>query len=191
MKIGILALQGSVEEHARSLARLGVDVVLVRKAEELADLDGLVLPGGESTTLGKLMRIYGIDAAIKERVATGMALYGTCAGMILMAKEISGGERPHLDLMDVTVTRNASGRQVDSYEIDLPVPVLGDEPFRAIFIRAPYVDRVGSDVEVLATTQGTPVFARQGKLLVSSFHPELTADNRVHGYFLEMVKETV
>lgn len=188
MKIGILALQGSVEEHARSLARMGVECVQIRKAEQIAGVDGLILPGGESTTLGKLMRLYGIDQAIQTRAREGMPLYGTCAGMILMAKEITSGEPPHLGLVDIAVTRNASGRQVDSFERDLSVPALGDRPMRAVFIRAPYIDRVGDEVEVLARVDGTPVFARQGSCLVSSFHPELTDDDRVHGYFLEMVK---
>ena len=189
VKIGVLALQGSVEEHTRSLRRLGVEPVQVRRAEQVADLDGLILPGGESTTLGKLTRRYGIDQAIREAAGRGMALYGTCAGMILLAKEISSGEPPHLELFDITVTRNASGRQVDSYETDLPIPALGEPPFRAVFIRAPYIDRVGDGVEVLAKVGETPVFARQGPMLVSSFHPELTDDDRIHAYFLDMVRE--
>src|SRR5690606_14661200 len=126
---------------------------------QVAGLDGLVLPGGESTTLGKLMRLYGIDKAISARASQGMPMYGTCAGMILMAKEITGGEPPHLGLVDVGVTRNASGRQVDSYERDLEIPVLGAEPFRAVFIRAPYIARAGERVDVLADIDGTPVFA--------------------------------
>lgn len=188
LRIGVLALQGSVEEHIRSLKRLGVEAVPVRKAEQIQELDGLILPGGESTTLGKLMRLYGIDQAICERVSQGMPLYGTCAGMILMAKEITGGEAPHLGLIDVAVSRNASGRQVDSYERDLEVSSLGEAPFRAIFIRAPYVDRVGERVQVLANVDGTPVFAREGNFLISAFHPELTDDDRVHQYFLDMVR---
>ncbi len=188
MKIGVLALQGSVEEHARSLRRLGVEPVAVRRAEQVRELDGLILPGGESTTLGKLMRLYEVDQAIRERTAHGMPVYGTCAGMILMAKQISGGEAPHLALIDLVVTRNASGRQVDSYERDLPVPDLGESPFKAVFIRAPYIDDVGEDVRVLADVDGTPVFAREGNFLVSSFHPELTDDDRIHEYFLNMVR---
>lgn len=187
MKIGVLALQGSVAEHLRSLKRIGIEGRPVRKAEEMLDLDGLILPGGESTTLGRLMRLYGIDAAIRRRVEEGMALYGTCAGMILMASEISGGEPPHLGLMDLTVRRNASGRQVESYETDLAIPVLGEPPLRAVFIRAPYIERAGAGVEVLAEIDGHPVFARQGKLLASSFHPELTDDDRIHRFFVEMV----
>lgn len=186
MKIGVLALQGSVAEHLRSLRRIGIEGRPVRKAEEVLRLDGLILPGGESTTIGKLMRLYGIDQAIRRRVEEGMALWGTCAGMILMAKEIAGGEPPHLGVMDLSVRRNASGRQVDSYEVDIPIAALGEPPFRAVFIRAPYIERAGEGVEVLCEIDGHPVFARQGNLLASSFHPELTGDDRVHRLFAEM-----
>lgn len=189
MKIGVLALQGSVAEHLDSLDQLGIDALAVRRADELDGLDGLILPGGESTTIGRLARLYGIDVKIKERAAQGMPIYGTCAGMVLLAREISSGEPAHLGLVDITVTRNASGRQVDSFETDLAIPVLGDEPFRAVFIRAPYIDRVGHGVEVLASVHGKPVFARQGQYLVSSFHPELTGDGRVHRLFAQMVEE--
>lgn len=188
LKIGILALQGSVEEHARSLTRLGVEIVMIRRPEAVFEVDGMILPGGESTTLGKLTKKYGIDRAIVERALEGMPIYGTCAGMILMAKEISSGEPAHLGLMDLTVTRNASGRQVDSYEAELPIPEIGDKPFRAVFIRAPYIDRTGGKVETLAKVGDNPVFARQGNLLASSFHPELTDDDRIHALFLESVK---
>lgn len=191
MKIGVLALQGSVQEHMRSLERLGVEALPVRRAEQVGEIDGLILPGGESTTLGKLMKKYGVDAAIKERASRGMPIYGTCAGMILMAKEISGGEPAHLDLMDLTVTRNASGRQVDSFEADLDIPGLGEQPFCAVFIRAPYIERTGDRVEVLARVGNKAVFARQGNLLASSFHPELTDDDRVHRLFVGMVKAEV
>jgi len=188
LKIGVLALQGSVEEHTRTLRRMGVPTEAVRRAEQVYEVDGLILPGGESTTLGKLMRKYGIDAAIKERARQGMPIYGTCAGMILLASEISSGEPPHLCLMDLAVTRNASGRQKDSFEIDLSIPALGAEPFRAVFIRAPYIDRVGEKVEVLASLGDKPVFVRQGNFLASSFHPELTEDDRVHALFVGMVE---
>jgi len=189
VKIGVLALQGSFAEHIDSLKGLKIDCLPVRKADELDAVDGLILPGGESTTIGRLARLYGLDQKIKARAAEGMPVYGTCAGMILLAREISSGEPAHLGLMDITVTRNASGRQVDSYEVDLPVPPLGDKPFRAVFIRAPYVDRVGEGVQVLACVHDKPVFVRQGQFLASAFHPELTDDRRVHAYFAEMVEE--
>ncbi len=187
MKIGVLALQGSVDEHMRSLRRMKVEATAVRRAEQVYEVDGLILPGGESTTLGKLTKKYGIDRAIKERADQGMPIYGTCAGMILMAKEITGGEPAHLGLMDLAVTRNASGRQVDSFEADLEIPEIGGAPFRAVFIRAPFIDRTGDGVQVLARVGDTPVFARQGNLLASSFHPELTDDDRIHELFVQIV----
>lgn len=190
IKVGVLALQGAFREHRAALARLSADGGEVRTVEDLAAVDGLIIPGGESTTIGKLMRRYGLDTAIRDRVAAGMPLYGTCAGMILMAREIEGSDQLRLDLMDVTVRRNAFGRQVDSFECDLPVAVLGAEPLHAVFIRAPYISRVGSGVTVLAETAGKIVLARQGNLLASAFHPELTTDTRVHRYFLDMIAET-
>jgi len=150
-------------------------------------VDGLIIPGGESTTIGKLMVRYGLDRAIPEQVGRGMGVYGTCAGMILMARRAAGGEPPLLRLMDITVTRNAYGRQVDSFEADLDIPALGPPPLRAVFIRAPVIDEVGRPVDVLACRDGRPVLAREGRLLVSAFHPELAPDDRVHRYFLDMV----
>lgn len=188
MKIGVLAVQGDVIEHLAILRGLGVDEVEVRVPEDLEDVDGLIIPGGESTTIGKLMVRYGLDRAIPEQVGRGMAVYGTCAGMILMARRASGGEPPLLRLMDIAVTRNAYGRQVDSFEADLEVPVLGPPALRAVFIRAPVIDEVGRNVEVLASLDGRPVLARQGRLLVSSFHPELAPDDRVHRYLLDVIR---
>lgn len=188
MKIGVLAIQGDVIEHRAVLRGLGVDEGEVRVPEDLEGVDGLIIPGGESTTIAKLMVRYGLDRAIPERAGRGMGVYGTCAGMILMARRAAGGEPPLLRLMDITVTRNAYGRQVDSFEADLEVPVLGPPPLRAVFIRAPVVDGVGPDVEVLASLGGRPVLAREGRLLVSSFHPELAPDDRVHRYFLEVIR---
>ncbi|HET7559823.1 MAG TPA: pyridoxal 5'-phosphate synthase glutaminase subunit PdxT [Limnochordia bacterium] len=189
LRIGVLAIQGSFAEHLRALGRLGVEAVPVRRKEQLADLDGLIIPGGESTTLGKLTRMYEIDRAIRAKAEAGMPIYGTCAGMILLAKRIAGGEPPHLGLLDVCVRRNAYGPQTESFEADLAIPELGEAPFRAVFIRAPYIEAVGDGVRVLAAVDGHPVLARSGPLLVSSFHPELTDDLRLHRYFVELVEK--
>ena len=178
MKIGVLAVQGNFREHAAMLRRLGADPVEVRKPEQLDGLDGLVIPGGESTTFMRLMRLYGLEEAIRrfER-----PILGTCAGLIVL-------DREHLALIDVAVDRNAYGRQVASFEADLELP--GEEkPLRGVFIRAPRVDRVGEDVEVLAKLDGEPVLLRQGRYLVATFHPELTGDTRVHELFLDAVRE--
>jgi len=188
-KIGVLALQGDVIEHVKMLRGLGVEAIEVRTPEDLAKVDALVIPGGESTTIGKLAVEYGLDRAIPARVKEGMPVYGTCAGMIALSKQASGGEPPLLRLMNITVRRNAYGRQVDSFETDLEIPALGGPPLHAVFIRAPAIENVGPDVEVLASLGGKPVLARQGNMLVSAFHPELTADDRVHRYFVEMLKK--
>ncbi len=178
LRIGVLALQGNVREHAAVLRRLGADVVEVRKAEQLDGLDGLVIPGGESTTMMRLMRLYGIDEALRD---FARPVFGTCAGMIVV-------DREHLGLADVEVDRNAYGRQVASFEADLE---LGDgkEPLRGVFIRAPRVRNIGDGVEVLAELHGEPVLVRDGNLLLASFHPELTDDPRVHELFLDVVRE--
>jgi pyridoxal 5'-phosphate synthase pdxT subunit len=178
MRVGVLAVQGNFREHAAMLRRLGADVVEVRKPEQLDGLDGLVVPGGESTTFMRLMRLYGLDEAIRSFAGP---MFGTCAGMIVL-------DRGHLDLMDLEVDRNAYGRQVASFEADLRLP--GDDaPLRGVFIRAPRVRDHGADVEVLAEHEGEPVLLRQGRFLVASFHPELTEDTRVHELFLESVRE--
>jgi 5'-phosphate synthase pdxT subunit len=178
MKIGVLAVQGNFREHAAMLRRLGADPVEVRKPEQLQGLDGLVIPGGESTTFIRLMRLYGLDQAVRE--FTGPVL-GTCAGMIVL-------DRRHLGAVDIEVDRNAYGRQVASFEADLDLA--GEaEPLRGVFIRAPRVSEVGPEVEVLAELDGEPVLLREGHVIVASFHPELTDDTRVHERFLELVRE--
>jgi 5'-phosphate synthase pdxT subunit len=191
VKVGVLGLQGDVREHVRALEAAGAFAVVVRRPHELDMVDALVLPGGESTTIGKLLDRFGLLEPIGERAGAGMPLYGTCAGMILMAREVVGpAAAPHrLGIMDCAVRRNAYGRQIDSFEADLDVDGLA-EPFRAIFIRAPVVERVGPSVEVLATCAGTPVLVRQGPLLASSFHPEMTGDSRVHELFVSCVRES-
>jgi pyridoxal 5'-phosphate synthase pdxT subunit len=178
MRIGVLAVQGNFREHVAMLRRLGVDAIEVRKPEQLKDLDGLVVPGGESTTFMRLMRLYGLDDAIR---GFGGPVFGTCAGMILL-------DRAHLGLVDVEVERNAYGRQLASFEADLDLRD-GREPLHGIFIRAPRVSAAGPDVDVLATHEDAPVLLRQGRFLVASFHPELTSDTRVHERFLELVRE--
>ena len=185
MKIGVLALQGAFREHVQMLRSLGQEACEVRLPEELQNVDGLIIPGGESTTIGKIARAYGLIEPIRAFAQSGKPVWGTCAGMILLAKQI-GPEPAHVGVMDVTVQRNAFGRQVDSFEADLAVPALDDgEPFHAVFIRAPLIESVGPQVEVLARlTNSTIVAARQGNLLVTSFHPELTNDPRFHRLFL-------
>jgi pyridoxal 5'-phosphate synthase pdxT subunit len=178
MRVGVLAVQGNFREHAAMLRRLGADVVEVRKPEQLEGLDGLVVPGGESTTFMRLMRLYGLDEALRTFAGP---VFGTCAGMIVL-------DRGHLGLMDLEVDRNAYGRQVASFEADLRLRE-DDEPLRGVFIRAPRVRDVGADVEVLAEHDGEPVLLRQGRFLVASFHPELTQDTRVHELFLERIGE--
>lgn len=187
MKIGVLALQGAVEEHIVSIERAGAEGVPVKKVEQLEELDGLIIPGGESTTIGKLMRKYGFIEAVRTFSAQRKPIFGTCAGMIVLAERIAGGEESHLGLMDITVARNAFGRQKDSFECDLQVKGI-EEPVRAVFIRAPLIQEVGPEVEVLSTYKDEIVTARQQHLLVSSFHPELTDDYRLHQYFAEMVE---
>jgi pyridoxal 5'-phosphate synthase pdxT subunit len=187
-KIGVLALQGDVIEHVTMLRRLGVEAIEVRTPEDLAKVDALIIPGGESTTIGKLAVEYGLDKAIPARVRDGMPVYGTCAGMIALSKQATGGEPPLLRLMDIKVHRNAYGRQVDSFETDVQIPALGPAPLHAVFIRAPVIEGVGPGVEVLASLDGKPILVRQGNMLVSAFHPELTDDGRVHRYFVDMVK---
>jgi 5'-phosphate synthase pdxT subunit len=178
--IGVLAVQGAFREHVAVLRRLGADVVEVRKPEQLDGLDGLVIPGGESTAIGRLIRLYGLEEAIRRFTAP---VFGTCAGMILL-------DRNHLGLVDLEVERNAYGRQVASFEADLALEG-DDEPLRGVFIRAPRVRDVGPGVEVLAELDGEPVLLREGRFLVASFHPELTGDPRVHERFLELVEEEV
>lgn len=189
MKIGVLAAQGAFAEHISMLKQLGVDAVPVRLPEELTGLDGLIIPGGESTSISKLMAAYDMTEKIKEMAQDGLAIFGTCAGMILLAKEISdaNGVVP-LGLMDVKVRRNAFGRQTDSFEAELSVPALGKQPFHGVFIRAPFIEQVKNGGEVLARlNDGTIVATRQKKLLAVAFHPELTTDLRFHQYFLDII----
>lgn len=187
MKIGVLALQGAVTEHIRSIELAGAEGVPVKQVEQLAELEGLILPGGESTTIGKLMRKYGFMEAIRSFAAEGKPVFGTCAGLIVMAERIAGQEEAHLALMDMTVSRNAFGRQRESFETDLPVKGI-EGPVRAVFIRAPLIESVGEGVEVLSTYKDEIVTARQGNLLACSYHPELTDDYRLHAYFVDMAR---
>lgn len=186
-KIGVLAVQGDFAEHAHVLAGLGVEPVEIRLPDQLEGLDGLIIPGGESTTITKLMDLYGLTEAIKVRGRAGLPIWGTCAGMIIVSQRVvEDGVKP-MELIDVDVRRNAYGRQIDSFETDLLVSALGDKPFRAVFIRAPIIERVGPTVEVIAElSEGGTVAARQDKIMVTSFHPELTDDPRFHRYFLEL-----
>lgn len=188
MKIGVLALQGAVAEHINLLQQAGAEAVAIKKIEQLADIDGIILPGGESTTIGKLMKKYGFDHALQEFSAEKKPIFGTCAGLILLASEIEGQDWVHLGLMNIKVQRNAFGRQRESFETDLLIEGVAED-FRAVFIRAPLILGVGENVQVLSEFNGEIVAARQGSLLCSSFHPELTADHRMHEYFIEMVKE--
>ncbi|GAB6928059.1 pyridoxal 5'-phosphate synthase glutaminase subunit PdxT [Paenibacillus sp. JCM 10914] len=188
MKIGVLALQGAVAEHIRSITRAGAEGVPIKKVEELATIDGLIIPGGESTTIGKLMRKYDFMEAIRDFSAQSKPIFGTCAGLIVLAERIQGDEEAHLKLMDITVARNAFGRQRESFETDLSVVGI-EETIRAVFIRAPLILSVGAGVEILSTYKDEIVTARQGHLLVASYHPELTDDYRLHAYFVDMVRE--
>jgi 5'-phosphate synthase pdxT subunit len=194
--VGVLALQGDVREHERALAAAGVGTRQVRLPADLEGLDALVVPGGESTTMSNLALRWGLMEPMRELVREGMPAYGSCAGMIMLADRIEGGrpDQQTIGGIDVTVRRNAFGRQVASFEADLDMPALGDDPVHAVFIRAPWVESVGESVEVLGRVSSGPaegriVAVRQGHLLATSFHPELTGDVRVHEYFVEMVRE--
>ncbi len=188
MRIGVLASQGAFAEHIAMLHQLEAEVLPVRLLQELGGLDGLVIPGGESTSISKLMRDYDLMSEVRNLARNGLPVFGTCAGMILLASEISDSDVEPLRVMDITVRRNAFGRQRDSFEAELSIPVLGEKPFPGVFIRAPIIVRVNKEVEILAKlADGTSVAVRQGKLLASAFHPELTDDLRFHQYFLEIV----
>ncbi len=190
MRIGVLASQGAFAEHIAILHQLKVEAVPVRLPRELVSLDGLIIPGGESTSISKLMLSYRLTNKIRNLAKNGLPILGTCAGMILLANEVPGSNVEPLGVMDITVRRNAFGRQKDSFEAELSMPALGDKPFPGIFIRAPIIEQTNSGVEILARlTAGTIVAARQGRLLVSAFHPELTSDLRFHQYFLDIVAE--
>ena len=185
--VGVLALQGDVVEHLAALECAGARAVAIKTVGELACVDGLVIPGGESTTVMKLLDRFGLATPIVERVRGGMPLWGTCMGMIVAAHDVAGLDQPTLGLIDITVRRNAFGRQNESAEVELPISALGPQPFPAIFIRAPWIERVGPAVELLASRDGHGVMVREGNVLGTSFHPELTRDPRVHAYFLRMV----
>ena len=186
-KIGVLALQGAFEEHIEGLRRLGVEALPIRLPVELGQLDGLVIPGGESTTISKLMIEYGFTDELRRLIGQGLPVLGICAGMVLLARKVTGSEQLSLGTMDIEVRRNAFGRQVDSFELDIDVPVLGQPPFHAVFIRAPRIESVGKGVEALASlSDGTVVAAREKNLVAAAFHPELTPDLRLHKYFLKI-----
>jgi len=190
MRIGVLALQGAFIEHMAMLRRLGVEAVPVRLPDGLAGLDGLVIPGGESTTIGKLMATYGLLEPLRRTIEAGTPVYGTCAGMILLARDIGTAAQPILGAMDIVVKRNAFGRQLDSFEQEIAVPALGAEPFHAIFIRAPAIERVGPRARPLARLDdGTIVAAQQGHMLATAFHPELSHDTRLHEHFVALCAE--
>lgn len=187
--IGVLALQGDVREHLQALQRAGAEAVPVKTRQALASVDGLVIPGGESTTVGMLLERFELMQPLRERIAAGLPVFGTCTGLILMAKEIEGSAQPRIGCMDVSVHRNAYGRQVDSFEAEVPAPALGAEPVRAVFIRAPQITHIEPGVEVLADSEAGPILVRQGNLLGATFHPELTDDLRVHQLFVRMTQE--
>lgn len=186
--IGVLGLQGAVTEHVKQIETLGLEAVVIKKPEQLEQIDGLILPGGESTTMRKLIDRYDFFGPLKEFYTAGKAIFGTCAGMVLVAKELVGSEESHLGIIDISVKRNAFGRQIASFEVDLDITGLED-PFKAVFIRAPYIESAGQNVEVLAKYDGKIVAAREGNVLTCAFHPELTADTRFLQLFVEMVKE--
>ncbi len=195
--VGVLSIQGDVREHINALGAAGARAVPVGSADQLVDIDGLVIPGGESTTMSKLALRDGLMEPLRAARRAGMPMFGSCAGMIMLADRVEDA-RPDQETVggiDMTVRRNAFGRQVDSFELEVPVAALGEEPFPAVFIRAPWVEGVGEDVEILATVprggrDGTIVAVRQGGLVATAFHPELTGDSRVHEYFVSMVRQT-
>jgi len=189
MKIGVLALQGDFQEHCQVLKRIGVECREIRLPEDLSDIDGLIIPGGESTTVGKLATTFGLLEPL-QNLSKSIPLWGTCAGLVFMARDV-GHDQPILGIMDVVVQRNAFGRQVDSFEEDLDIKGIPDGPFHGVFIRAPIIQDVGPDVEVMCRVRDKRIVAaRQGRLLVTAFHPELTEDDRLHRYFLSMAANT-
>lgn len=191
ISIGILDIQGSVEEHAKALSRLGVQALFIKTKEDLEGAAGLIIPGGESTTIGKLMKVGGLDKEIIRRAKSmSLCVWGTCAGAILIAKKILGGKPDSIPLMDIAIERNAYGGQQDSFETTIAAPALGMKNIPAIFIRAPVIKKTPlGEAKILAKLNGSPVMLRQGNLLATTFHPELTSDPRIHEYFISMVKE--
>lgn len=188
MKIGVLALQGDFRKHGEHLTRLMADPVFVRTADDIHAIDGLIIPGGESTTIGKLLVEFGLDTVLKERLDRGLPVFGTCAGMILMANEIVGRDQFSLKLLDIAVERNAYGRQIDSFEAEFEHKLPINGPLHGVFIRAPRISRVGPQVKVLARFEDYPVLVQSGCYLAASFHPELTENLELHRYFISLVK---
>lgn len=189
LRIGVLSYQGSVIEHLKAINSLGnATGVEVKTLEALNSVDGLIIPGGESTTIGKLLDIFGLKEPLKKRIEDGMCVWGTCAGLILLAKNIVG-EKPYLNVMDITVRRNAYGRQIDSFNTNQVIEEFSDKPIPLIFIRAPWIESVGSGVKVLCSLDGHIVAGREKNMLVTSFHPELSDDNTVHKYFADMIEQ--
>jgi len=185
-RVGVLALQGDVREHLRIVQPLGAEAIPVREPDELASVDALVIPGGESTTIGKLAQRFGLLEPMRTAIGAGLPVYGTCAGMILLGGAVTEGDQPLIGALDVMVRRNAFGRQNESFEADLDIDGL-DTPFHAVFIRAPWIEKVGSEVEVLSSIDDHPVMVRQGQILATSFHPELTGDGRIHQMLLDLI----
>ncbi len=190
MKIGVLSIQGAFAEHIATLRAIGVDAAEIRLPDQFADIDGLILPGGESTAMRRLIDRWGLRSPILELAASGAPVFGTCAGMIVVAREIAGGEDPVLPLLDVTVRRNAFGRQLGSFETELSVPLLGEQPVHAVFIRAPVIERVGPDVDVMASLpDGRIVAVRERNIIATAFHPELAGETRFHRLLATMASE--
>ena len=182
--VGVLALQGAFREHVAAVTRLGATAREVRQLKDIDGIDALIIPGGESTTMGKLLNEWNMLEPLRQRILDGMPVYGSCAGLILLCREIEDSDQPRLGVLDATVRRNAFGRQVDSFETDLSIPEIGADPIPAVFIRAPVITSVGAGVTVLAEVKGQAVAVRQNNILATSFHPELTPDTRMHSYFL-------
>ena len=182
--VGVLALQGAFREHVAAVTRLGATAREVRQLKDIDGIDALIIPGGESTTMGKLLNEWNMLEPLRQRILDGMPVYGSCAGLILLCREIEDSDQPRLGVLDATVRRNAFGRQVDSFETDLSIPEIGADPIPAVFIRAPVITGVGAGVTVLAEVKGRAVAVRQNNILATSFHPELTPDTRMHSYFL-------
>ncbi len=190
MKIGVLGMQGDIEEHLAIMEKIGIDAVRVKSVKTLEGVDGLIMPGGESTTMLKLLKLTGLFEALKEKIEHGFPVYGTCAGLILLAKKVEHPEQDSLGALDLSVSRNGYGRQIDSFSAKISIPVIGEKAFEAVFIRAPVITKVGK-VEVLATYNNEPVFVKDGNVIASTFHPELSNDTRIHSFFLEMVENAL
>ncbi|WP_069650264.1 pyridoxal 5'-phosphate synthase glutaminase subunit PdxT [Caloranaerobacter ferrireducens] len=190
IKVGVLDFQGSVVEHIEMLKKIeGIKPIRVKYTKQINEIDGLILPGGESTTIGKLMKDFNIFLPLKERIKKGMPVWGTCAGMILLAKKIAGQDYVHLGVMDIEVKRNAYGSQIDSFMIEKTIPQVSSKPISLVFIRAPYIEKVGEGVEILSKHEGKIIAAREKNMLATSFHPELTGDESFHRYFVNIITE--